>query len=122
MAKKTSAAVTPAGRSNIVARRDISPEQHENMVREAAYFRYVSNPVPGHELDDWLAAEAELFWGKAERRQPPGPAETTEFGMQEGGAHGFWADDALKRIAKQHPRTGIPQVESVEPPQAPRKE
>ncbi|CAG0939351.1 hypothetical protein GALLN_00577 [Gallionellaceae bacterium] len=122
MAKKISAGAAPAGRSNIVARRDISPEQHENMVREAAYFRYMSNPVPGHELDDWLAAEAELFWGKAERRQRPEPAETAEFGMQEGGAHGFWVDDALKRITKQHPRTGIPKVESVEPPQAPRKE
>lgn len=122
MAKNTSALVTPRDRSNVSPEGNISPEQRENMIREAAYFRYVQrDPVPGHDLDDWLAAEVELFGGKAEP-QPPEPVDTTEFGMQEGGVHGFWEDDALKRIIKQHPRKGIPQVESIEPQQAPPKE
>ena len=64
MAMKTSAPVTPRSRSNFLPEGTISPERRENMIREAAYFRYVSNPVPGHELDDWLAAEAELFGGR----------------------------------------------------------
>lgn len=114
MAKKTSASVILKG--------EISPEQHENMIREAAYFRYVEHgSFPGHDLDDWLAAEAELFRGAAER-QPPESVETTEFGMQESGVHGAWEDDALKRIIRQHPQKGIPQVEGIEPQEAPRKE
>lgn len=122
MAKKTSALVTPRGRSNVSPEGNISPEQRESMIREAAYFRYVQrDPIPGHDLDDWLVAEAELFGGEAES-QPPETFETTEFGMQEGGVHGFWEDDALKRIIKQHPRKGIPQVESMAPQEAPPKE
>ena len=122
MAKKTSARVTPRGRSNVPSEGAISPERRERMIREAAYFRYMQrDSVPGHDLDDWLAAEAELFGGEAEP-QPPELVETVEFGMQESGVHGFREDDALKRIIKQHPRKGIPQVESMEPREAPPKE
>lgn len=122
MAKKTSALLTPRGRSNLPPEGEISPEQRENMIREAAYFRYVQrDPVPDHDLDDWLAAEAELFGEEAEP-QPPEPLETAEFGGQESGVHGFWEEDALKRIIKQHPRKGIPQVESIEPQKAPPNE
>lgn len=121
MAKKTSGLVTPRGRSNDSPEGDIGPEQRGNMIREAAYFRYVQRDlVSGHDLDDWLAAEAELFSEEAEP-QPPEPVETAEFGMQEGGVRGFWEDDAMKRIIKQHPGKGIPQVESMEPQQAPPK-
>ena len=122
MTKKTNALLTPRGRSNVPQAGDISPEQRANMIREAAYFRYVHrDTVPGHDLDDWFAAEAELFGGGA-RPQPPEPAETAEFGAQESGVHGFWKEDALKGIVKQHPRKGIPQVESMEPQEAPPKE
>lgn len=122
MAKKTSAQVTPRGRSNVPPAGILSPEQRDNMIREAAYFKYVQHDyVPGHDLDDWLAAEAELFGGKA-GPQPPEPLDVAEFGGQESGVHGFWEEDALKRIIRQHPRKGIPQVESVEPQEAPPKE
>lgn len=122
MAKKTSARVTPRGRSNDTPAGNISPEQRENMIREAAYFRFVQHDyVPGHDLDDWLAAETELFGGNA-GPQPPESLDAAEFGGQESGVHGFWEEDALKRIIKQHPRKGIPQVESVEPQEAPPKE
>ena len=122
MAKKTNALVTPRGRSKVPREGDISPEQRDNMLREAAYFRYVQRDlVPGHDLDDWFSAEAELFGGEA-RPQPAEPVETAESGGQESGVHGFWEEDALKRIVKQHPRKGIPQVESMEPQEAPPKE
>lgn len=122
MANKTNALLTPRGSSKVPPEGDISPDQRDNMIREAAYFRYVQrDPVPGHDLDDWFAAEAELFGGEA-RPQPPEPAETAEFGGQESGVHGFWKEDALKGIVKQHPRKGIPQVESMEPQEAPPKE
>lgn len=122
MNKKTSAQITPRGRSNVPPRGNISPEQRDNMIREAAYFRYVQHKYdPGHDLDDWLAAEAELFGRDAEMK-PPEAVEMTEFGGQESGVHGFWEEDALKRIIKQHPGKGIPQVESMEPQEAPPKE
>jgi hypothetical protein len=120
MAKKTSGLGTPRRRSNDSSEGDISPEQRRNIIREAAYFRYVHRDlVPGHDLDDWLAAEAEFISEEAESE--PESVEMAEFGMQEGGAQGFWEDDAMKRIIKQHPGKGIPQVEGMEPQQAPPK-
>lgn len=122
MAKKTSALLTPRGSTSVHTEGDISPEQRANMIREAAYYRYVLRDlVPGHDLDDWLAAEAELF-GVEAMPKPPEQAEMTIFGGQESGVHGFWKDDALKGIIKQHPRKSIPQVESMEPQEAPLKE
>ena len=122
MTKKTSASVTPKGRSNITPEEKISPPQSENMIRKAAYFRYVQRgSALGHDLDDWLAAEAELFKRQAEQQQPE-LVEMTELNMQESGVHGAWTDDALKRIIRQHPQKGIPQVESIEPQEAPPKE
>jgi len=122
MTKKTNALLTPRGRSKVPPEGDISPGQRDNMIREAAYFRYVQrDPVPGHDLDDWLAAEAELFGRRAKPRTAE-PAEMTELGGQESGVHGFWKEDALKGIIKQHPRKGISQVESMEPQEAPPKE
>lgn len=79
MAKKTNASVILKG--------EISPEQHENMIREAAYFRYVEHgSFPGHDLDDWLAAEAELFRG--------GRAPTARTGR----------DDGIRDAGKRCPR------------------
>ena len=122
MAKKTSASATPKGRSKVTSAGDISPEQRERVIQEAAYFRYLQRgAVPGHDLDDWLAAEAALFWEEAGQKRPE-QVETTELEVQESGAHGAWKDDELKRIVKQHPRTGIPQVESMEAQEAPPKE
>lgn len=120
MVNKESALVTPRGRSDD-SLEDNSFEQREEMIREAAYFRYVQRDlVPGHDLDDWLAAEAELFSEEVEPKLLE-PVERSQFGMQESGVHGFWEDDAMKRIIKQHPGKGIPQVGSIEPQQAPPK-
>ena len=122
MATKTSPRTTTKARSLSASVREISPEQRENMIREAAYFRYLERgSAPGNDLEDWFAAEAQLF-GSAAEPQAPEPDETAVLGMQEGGPHGFWEDDALKRIVKQHPRKDIPRVESIEPRQAPAKE
>lgn len=122
MANMTRASATPKGRSSVPSAGKISSEQRERMIREAAYFRYLQHgSVPGHDLDDWLAAEAELFRGEA-GQQPPEQAETAELEVQESGAHSAWRDDALKRIIKQHPQKGIPQIEGIEAQEAPPKE
>lgn len=55
-------------------------------------------------------------------QQVPESDETIEPGVQESATHGFREDDALKRIVKQHPQKGIPQVEGVEPKEAPPRE
>jgi hypothetical protein len=42
--------------------------------------------------------------------------------MQQSCVHGAAMDDELKRIVRQHPQKGIPQIESIEPQEAPPKE
>lgn len=122
MAKKTSMPVTPWSNPNLPSEGDIGSVQYERMVREAAYFRYVQRGYePGHDIDDWLAAEAELF-SEESMQQPPESTEMMELNVQESAVHGFGQDDLLKRIVRQHPRKGIPQVESIDPQDAPPKE
>src|SRR5512139_1608773 len=61
MARMTSKAATRAGRSDPVKPLSISPETRLHMIGEAAYYRYVERGFEsGHELDDWLAAEADF--------------------------------------------------------------
>lgn len=95
-----------------------NPERRETMIREAAYSRYVQRAYePGHALDDWLAAEAEI------ERELAGPAEwPSDAEVQQSSVHGARLDDELKRTVKQHPQKAIPQIESIEPEQAPFKE
>jgi hypothetical protein len=40
---------------------DVSLEERQQLIAQAAYFRAAQRSfVPGHELDDWLGAEAEI--------------------------------------------------------------
>lgn len=118
MAKQTD---TPAESRNAPAvtwRGAFSLEQREKMIREAAYYRYAQRGyTPGHELDDWIEAEAALENMTDEFADFPPDIE-----VQQSSLHGARQDDELKRIIKQHPRKAIPQIESVEPENAPFKE
>lgn len=90
-------------------------EERECMIREAAYFRYLEHGCcDGHDVEDWLEAEAEIDHGAAAslQRQP-------DMAMQQSSVHGPASDDKLKRAVRQHPRKAIPQVESVDPVEAP---
>jgi hypothetical protein len=118
MAKQTRTPVDPQGGSEITWRRAFSLEQREAMIRDAAYYHYAKRDyAPGHELEDWLAAEAEIERGMAESEAfPPGAA------VQQSSVHGAGMDDELKRIVRQHPKKAIPQIESIEPEKAPFKE
>jgi len=105
----------------------VSPEARRHMIDEAAYYRYVQRGyAPGHDLEDWLAAEADFERASAKRKpsapttEPPDAFE--EFGLQQSGAIGRAEDEALKRALKQHPRRDIPRIESIEPEDAPLKE
>lgn len=60
-ARKQSAVPPPS--SSIVTRSSayIEPEAREAMIAEAAYFRCAHRGFePGHEVDDWLAAESDI--------------------------------------------------------------
>lgn len=93
-----------------------SLDERENMIRVAAYFRYLKRGCcPGHDLDDWLAAESEIESGTLR----PQAVEPPELEIQQSGVHGAAEDDALKRIVRQHPQKAIPQVEDIEPANAP---
>jgi hypothetical protein len=84
----------------------------EERIRLAAYYRYLERGRgPGHELDDWLAAEAEIEHGRAVA-MPAAPAGAE---WQQGSRHAAHEDEALKRLIRQHPRQAIPRVEDVEP-------
>lgn len=118
MAKQTPTPVNPQGAPEITWRRAFSLEQREAMIRDAAYYHYAKRGyAPGHELEDWLAAEAEIERGMAESEEFP--PDTV---VHQSSVHGAGMDDELKRIVRQHPQKGIPQIESIEPEKAPFKE
>jgi len=95
-----------------------SLEQREAMIRDAAYYHYARRGyVHGHDLEDWLAAEAEI-----ERIASASPEFPPHNAVQQSSVHGARTDDELKRIIRQHPQQAIPQIESVEPENAPFRE
>ena len=52
--------VTPNFNGN--ARADISPDELRKLIAEAAYYRAKQRGFePGHELEDWVEAEAEVI-------------------------------------------------------------
>lgn len=99
-----------------------SPDERQRMIREAAYYRFIRRGFAhGHDLDDWLAAEADLLSGNPEQ-QPARVAEAEAFEIQQSSAHGPREDEAMKRIIKKHPQRDIPLIEGIEPQEAPLRE
>lgn len=95
----------------------LSIDTREAMISEAAYYLAQARGfAPGHDLEDWLAAEAALD------HDNPLAGEPQAAELQQGGTHGAAMDDGLKRIVKQHPRKAIPQMEDMDPREAPPKE
>ena len=118
MAKQAHTSVESHNAPGVTWRGAFSLEQREKMIREAAYYRYAQRGyTPGHELDDWIEAEAALENMTDEFAEFPPNIE-----VQQSSLHGARQDDELKRIIKQHPQKAIPQIESVEPENAPFKE
>jgi len=118
MAKQTHTPVDPGNDPDITWRGAFSLEQREAMIRDAAYYHYAKRGyAPGHELDDWLAAEVEM-----ERIASASPEFPPDTDVQQSSVHGAGKDEELKRIVRQHPQKAIPQIESVEPEKAPFRE
>jgi hypothetical protein len=61
-APKAAPKVTPKPAAfNNTARADISPDEVRKLISEAAYYRAKQRGFqPGHELEDWIQAEAEV--------------------------------------------------------------
>lgn len=118
----TSAASSREGNPEMVVGWSVSPESRERMIREAAYYRYMRRGCTGgHDMDDWLAAEANFELA----RLVPKPSEMAgalEPEVQQSGTFGPAEEDRLKRAVRQHPRRDIPRTESVEPELSPVKE
>ncbi len=129
MARMTRTTAPRAPRPSAAEAAGISPEARQHMIDEAAYYRSAHRGfAPGHEMEDWLAAEAEVEHALRRKQAASGrhtseSATILEFGMQGGGSgRGPAEDDVLKRTLKQHPRRDISRVESMEPEDAPLKE
>lgn len=119
MAKQASRAVGPQGAPGVSWHQRFSIEEREAMIRDGAYYRFLRRGgAHGHDMEDWLAAEAELDSGAA----PMQPAGAQPLAVQQSGVHGMAQDAALKRIIKQHPHKAIPQIEGIEPGEAPFRE
>jgi hypothetical protein len=83
------------------------------MIREAAYYRFAERGFAhGHDLDDWLAAEAEFDRKRAGQRRAV-LAGAPEYEVQQSGVLSPSEDEALKRMIRQHPQRAIPQVEGA---------
>jgi hypothetical protein len=122
MTRKTITLVGRVSRHDVPGRSTVSDEERQRMIREAAYYRYVQRGyADGHDLEDWVAAEAELA-GMDAGPQAAESATNQEFEVQQSSTHGFRHDEALKRIIRQHPQKGIPQVEGIDLKEAPAKE
>lgn len=115
MPRPSRAAQTKPEAPNITWHGYHSLEEREARIREAAYYLYLEHGCcEGHDVEDWLQAEAEIDHGAAESMQALPDHE-----MQQSSRHGPASDDKLKRAVKRHPRKAIPQVESIEPADAP---
>ncbi len=111
MATRMSTAVTPQG---------FSPEARQRMIREAAYYHYLNRGFePGHDVEDWFAAEAEIEQAALARQSE---ASLATFGRQQGSTFGHGEDEAFKRMIRHHPQRNISRIEGIEPDEAPPRE
>ncbi|MHB1352440.1 MAG: DUF2934 domain-containing protein [Thiobacillus sp.] len=127
MARRTSTSTPRTQPSETVRGRDLPDDERERMIREAAYYRYVRRGYSdGQDLDDWLAAEAALFAGEWElavdKQSRDLPAADDEPEIQQQSARSPGKDDAVKRAIRKSPRRAIPQIEGIDPAQAPTRE
>lgn len=128
MARQTSPSAARTHSSRTVRGWELPKDERERMIHEAAYYRFVRRGYRhGQDLDDWLAAEAAVFageWEVALNKQgdeaPAGLENEPE--IQQQSARSAGKDDALKRAIRKSPQRAIPQIEGVDPAEAPPRE
>jgi len=88
----------------------IGAEERLRMIREVAYSFYERRGfVQGHDLEDWLEAEADVD-AMLSRQATAEVTETLEPDLQQSGGRSIIRDEMMKRILKQHPQRDVPKV------------
>lgn len=122
MLRETNSPADQGDGSYTTWRRDLEHAERQRMISEAAYYRFVRRGYAhGGDLDDWLAAEAELLSGRQELQSMPA-ADAADPGVHQGSSHSPREDEAMKRVIRKHPQRDIPMVEGIDPQDAPLKE
>jgi hypothetical protein len=100
----------------------IDAAERHRMIQEAAYALHEDGGrIHGHDMDDWIAAEAHVDRMLAQEVEEQA-AERVMPDVQQSAGLSKVRDEELKRIMRQHPRRDIANVESVEPAEAPPRE
>jgi hypothetical protein len=122
MLRETNAPADQEDSSYTTWRHDVEHTERQRMISEAAYYRFMRRGYAhGGDLDDWLAAEAELLSGGLEL-QSIAAADTSDLEVHQGSSHSSREDEAMKRVIRKHPQRDIPMVEGIDPQDAPLKE
>jgi hypothetical protein len=88
----------------------IGDEERLRMIREIAYSFYERRGfIQGHDLEDWLEAEAYVD-GMLSRQATIESFEASEPDLQQSGGRSIIRDEMMKRILKQHPQRDVPKV------------
>jgi hypothetical protein len=108
--------------STTARRAVIDAAERHRMILEAAYALHEDGGrIHGHDMDDWIAAEAYVDRKLAQEADEQA-TERIMPDVQQSAGLSKARDEELKRIMRQHPRRDIPKVESVEPGEAPPRE
>lgn len=100
----------------------IDAAERHRLIQEAAYALHEDGGrIHGHDMDDWIAAEAYVDRMLAQEDEEQA-AEPVMSDVQQSAGLSKARDEELKRIMRQHPRRDIANVESVEPAEAPPRE
>lgn len=127
MARSTRPSLPRTAPSETARGGELPTEERERVIREAAYYRFVRRGYShGQDLDDWLAAEAAVSAGEREvalgRRGGDASAVGGEPEIQQQRARSPGKDDAVKRAIRKNPQRAIPQIEGIDPAEAPSRE
>jgi len=88
----------------------ITAEERRRMIEESAYARFERGGYAhGHDLDDWLAAEAQVDHLIADRRNAEA-TEAPEPELQQSGGRSIARDERMKRIVRRHPQRDASKV------------
>ncbi|SFM16442.1 DUF2934 domain-containing protein [Nitrosomonas communis] len=81
MAKQTRTSINQKNDPTIPSQETYGFEQRQAMIREAAYYQYEKRGyAPGHDLEDWLAAEAEIENRMSKSEEVPSNIELQKSG------------------------------------------
>ena len=108
--------------SSAARRPAIDAAERHRMIQEAACALYEDGGrIHGHDMDEWITAEAYVDRMLAQQADEQ-VTEPIMPDVQQSAGLSKARDEELKRIMRQHPRRDIPNVESMEPGEAPPRE